>query len=360
MSGLKFNITYDQSKSSLPTGFTTAISNACKYLSSQFSSTVTINLHVGYGEVAGSSLVSGAIGASDFIPTQSSYAKVRSALISHATTADAKSAVSSLPASDPTGGGHFWLAPADAVALGLLPASTKVNCYVGFSKTVKYDYDPSNGVTAGRYDFYGIALHEITETMGRVLQVGEKLSGYKSYFPLDLFHYSAAGAHSFTGTKAGYFSIDNGHTHLASFNTTKGADYGDWAKSFGNDSFAAFGKPGVVEPISEVDLKEMNALGYARVGAPAAATSALVASASGASVSSAMGADHFVFNAGSSAGSAHASHGESFAWEVAGRGSHVAYQGHDSHATAVDHAAHFAADPHALLAHLTHHGDFIA
>jgi hypothetical protein len=358
MSGLKFKITYDQSKSSLPTGFTAAITAACKYLSAEFSNTMTIKLHVGYGEVDGMSLGRYDVAASYAVPTKFSYGQIHNALISHATTADAASAVSGLPATDPTHGGQFWMPLAEAVALGLKSASTAIDCYIGFSKGIKFDYDPSNGITSGRYDFYGAALHEITETMGRVLFAGAKISGHKSYYPLDLFHFSGADTRSFVGTKTGYFSVDNGHTDLANFNTTKGYDYGDWAKTVGNDAFGAVGRPGVVEKVSEVDLKEMNALGYTRVGAPAATTSTLVAAAP--SGSSTPSADHFEFNAGSSADLAHASHGESFAWESTGRANQEAHQDHDLHPTAADHAAHIATDPHALFAYLTHHGDFIA
>src|SRR5262249_16054818 len=144
------------------------------------------------------------------------------------------------------------------------------------------DFNASDGIAAGRYDFFGAAEHEITETMGRSLEVGGRIGGVRSYLPLDLFHFSSAGVHDFVGTKAGYFSIDNGHTKLANFNTDPTGDFGDWSSAFkkGVDAFAAFSLTGVVNPVSEVDLKVMNVLGYQRASPSAAPADALVASLS--------------------------------------------------------------------------------
>ena len=43
---------------------------------------------------------------------------------------------------------------------------------------------------AGKYDFVGVALHEITEIMGRIPALGYNFgSGSGSYYPYDLFRY---------------------------------------------------------------------------------------------------------------------------------------------------------------------------
>ena len=54
--GLQFNITYDSSVSSAPSGFTQAIAYVANYYASVFSDPITINLDVGWGEVGGQSL----------------------------------------------------------------------------------------------------------------------------------------------------------------------------------------------------------------------------------------------------------------------------------------------------------------
>src|SRR5262249_20609689 len=107
----------------------------------------------------------------------------------------------------------------------------------------------------------------LTETMGRSVFVGTDGIGANAYTPLDLFHYSANGVRDFAGTTPGYFSIDGGKTNLDSFNTNSNGDFGDWASSAGNDSFLAFSRSGVVNTVSQADLREMNVLGYNMVPA---------------------------------------------------------------------------------------------
>jgi Ca2+-binding RTX toxin-like protein len=117
-------------------------------------------------------------------------------------------------------------------------------------------------VGSNQYDFYGVVAHEISEVMGRMLLVGDSIGGSsKSYDPLDLFHYSAPGVHDFSGSQAGYFSVNGGATPLNTFNTVAGGDAGDWAGAT-VDAFNAFANSGVVLPISSADLTTMDAIGW--------------------------------------------------------------------------------------------------
>src|SRR5205814_9344228 len=54
--GLVFNITYDSSVSSAPAGFTSAIADVVNYYESVFNDPITVNIDVGWGEVARQSL----------------------------------------------------------------------------------------------------------------------------------------------------------------------------------------------------------------------------------------------------------------------------------------------------------------
>ena len=135
-----------------------------------FNDPITVNIDVGWGEVAGQSL-GGALGASETNLGVFSYSQVKAALAADATSADDATAVASLPGSDPTGGGSFLLATAEAKALGL-GTGAAVDGYVGFSSSVNYTFDPNNRAVSGAYDFIGVAEHEISEVMGRIALLG--------------------------------------------------------------------------------------------------------------------------------------------------------------------------------------------
>ena len=255
-SGLIINVSYDASVNNAPAAFKTDVAAAISFLESKFTDPITININVGYGEVNGQTMGSGAIGQSMYFVNPYNYSQVKNALVADATTASDLSSVATLPSTDPTNGGTFYVSSADAKALGLISGSL-TDGFVGFSSSIAFDYNNSDGVSAGTYDFYGTVLHEITEVLGRETTDGQ--SG--TYNPLDLFHYSAPGVRTFSGTTTGYFSVDNGQTNLNNFNTNAGADFGDWA---GNtiDAANAFGTPGVVAPFSTADLTAMDVIGW--------------------------------------------------------------------------------------------------
>ena len=258
------NISYDSSVSSAPSAFKTAFAAAVQFLENTFTNPITINIDVGFGEIGpnNTALGSNALGESNTFFNNYTYTQVRNALVADTTSADQVSAGNSLPAADPTNGGNYWVATAEAKALGLMGPSGAVDGYIGFSSSLPFTYNDSNGVAAGTYDFNGVALHELTEVLGRELFVGNDGIGSNSFTPLDLFHYSSNGVRDFSGTTAGYFSPNGGATNLDNFNTSVNGDFGDWGGSAGNDSFLAFSNSGVVNAFSQADIREMNVLGY--------------------------------------------------------------------------------------------------
>jgi hypothetical protein len=261
---LIINISYDSSVNNAPAAFKTAIAAAVQFLQNTYLNPITINIDVGFGEIGPSNtpLGSNALGESNTYFNNYTYSQVRNALVADTSSADQVSAGNSLPAADPTGSGNYWVATAEAKALGLMGSSGAVDGYIAFSSSLPFTYDDSSGVAASTYDFNGVALHELTEVMGRELFVGNDGIGSNSYTPLDLFHYSSNGVRDFSGTTPGYFSPDGGASHLDSFNTNRNGDFGDWASSAGNDSFLAFSNSGVVNKFSQADIREMNVLGY--------------------------------------------------------------------------------------------------
>ena len=257
------NFTYDSTVGSAPVGFTATLNAVASFFQNTFSDSVTVNISVGYGKINGQNLGGGALGSSLTYLSNYSYAQLKSALAADATSADDSSSVASLPANDPTGG-HYWVSTAESKALGLAGPSAALDGYVGFSSAAGiFDYDTSDGVTAGKYDFFAVVAHEVSEVMGRQMLVGASIGGTPNgYEPMDLFHYSAPGVHRFTGTQAGYFSVNNGVTNLDNFNTNPGGDFGDWAASAGNDAALAFSNSGVVNVFTPTDIRLMDVLGW--------------------------------------------------------------------------------------------------
>src|SRR6266699_2563299 len=259
--GLVINVTYDASVASAPAGFTSDVAAVVRYFESHFNDPITINIDVGFGEVNGQTLGGGALASSRYYLNSYTYSQVKNALTADATSGTDAAAVATLPTSDPTNGGTYWMTTAEAKALGLASGSS-LDGYVGFGSAANlFDYNNSDGVTAGQYDFMGTVAHEISEVLGRQTADGQNIAGTIGYTPLDLFHYSAPGTRDLSGTQAGYFSANGGVTNLDNFNTSTGGDFGDWAGSAGNDAFRAFASSGVVMSVTAADLTLMDVIG---------------------------------------------------------------------------------------------------
>ncbi len=211
-SGLVIDLMWDSSVSSAPAGFVSDMIAAAQFLESQISTTATINLDVGYNEIAGNTLESGALGESQSNIESVNYASLVAALKASASTDPTDASVlASLPATSPVSG-TYWITTAQAKALGLAPANgTGLDGAVGFGSSSEFTYGDTNTagtVAAGTYDMFATAVHEITETMGRLLLVGESISGSAGYSLMDLLHYSASGTRDFVQSTPGYFSVN--------------------------------------------------------------------------------------------------------------------------------------------------------
>ena len=113
------------------------------------------------------------------------------------TAAATPSPLANLPTVDPIPGNHaYYMTSAQAKALGLQGPSDALDGTVQFANNPPFDYDRSDGITPGSYDFYGSVAHEFSEVMGRELNaIGNEVQTGKpnGYYPFDLFKYSAAG-----------------------------------------------------------------------------------------------------------------------------------------------------------------------
>jgi len=257
---LKINIAYDASVNSAPVGFQTAVQSVVTYFEGLFADPISLTINVGWGEVNGQSLSVGALAESSFSYLRLTYGQLINVLNSDAKTPADRTAFASLPSTSPVTG-QFLVTAAEAKSLGISRNSI-TDGSIGFSTTASYDFDRSNGITSSQVDFFAAFEHELSEIMGRALEVGTDNGSGPGYTAYDLFHYSSAGVRDFVGTQPGYFSIDSGNTNLNSFNTDPAGDFGDWASTAGNDADNAFARRGVINAVSKADLIALDVLGW--------------------------------------------------------------------------------------------------
>jgi Ca2+-binding RTX toxin-like protein len=253
---MQINVSYDSSVANAPSGFVTAFTAAVQYFENLIQNPVTVNISVGWGEVEGISLGSNAECENlETMESGYSYSQVASAL-----NAAGAPGAASLPVSDPTNGASFTMTSAQAKALGLIaPNAAITDGWIGFNNNANYDFDanPNDPVTAGTYDFYGIAIHEISQVLGRQITLGAD----GQYMPMDLGHFSAPGVRDLNNW-GGYFSVDDGATNLNNFNVNADwGDPGDWVNSAAN-VFDTTTYPGEPMPLTAGDLTVMQSLGW--------------------------------------------------------------------------------------------------
>jgi ELWxxDGT repeat protein len=261
---VQINISYDPATTgSLPAGFTSAIDTAVSFYESHFTDAVTINIEVYFGQLPADTEPTG-LGESNISFAHVSYSDVITALTADATTANDSTAVSNLPGSDPISSNDgYSLTSAQMAALNITnPNAPAIDGVMAFTSSDILDYDRTDGIAAGKYDFVSVVEHEISEIMGRRADLRFNDEGTVISAPFELFAYSAPGERQETGTTPAYFSIDGGTTNLGDFNTDPDGDFGDWAPSAGHDSYDAFGTPGVLAGVTANDLKVMDALGW--------------------------------------------------------------------------------------------------
>jgi hypothetical protein len=259
---LTFNLTFDPSTASAPVGFSTAFDSAILFYETTFDDPITINLNVGWGEVAGQNITPGFLGESSAIQLGFfQFAAMKSALISDAKSAADLTSIANLPPTDPTNGATFKLSRANSRALGFMAGNgAGLDGSVGFDSTAAFTFDPNNRAVPGKVDFIGIAEHEISEVMGR-FGLGQNGAPSGRYSPLDFFRYTSPGTLDLVPANGAYFSINGGTTVTNTFNGTGGGDLSDWVGAT-TDSYNAFISAGVKLPVSAGDITAMDVIGY--------------------------------------------------------------------------------------------------
>ncbi len=167
-----------------------------------------------------------------------------------------------------------------------------------------WDFDRSDMIQDGKYDFVGAAAHELGHVLGFYSQVDaiDQFGFFHELLPdffdvltadeytsvsIDLFRYSAASLAVGTGvedmtanTDAKYFSIDGGVTSLAEFST--GTYYGNTRQAghWENGVIGLMGPqalPGMqLSDISAFDLLALDVIGWDLIGVPEPGSSSIL------------------------------------------------------------------------------------
>ncbi len=175
--------------------------------------------------------------------------------------------------------GYGWLSKANYRALGGTPSG--IDGEITFSTNFEWDYDPSDGIDAGKFDFEGVAVHEMGHVLGfssEVDYVDWMLSQGRTADdvwarPLDFFRFDTADLESgfdFTSTSrnltpGGEHSFYYGDGSVA---MSTGAYEGDarqashWKDDLGLGMMDPTAAPGELLVISEQDLIALDLIGW--------------------------------------------------------------------------------------------------
>lgn len=175
-------------------------------------------------------------------------------------------------------------------AIGAAPTyaasnTTQADGSISFSSNFAFDFDPTDGISSGQFDFVGIAIHEIGHALGFRSGVDVydgntgftgNLNNFTFLTQLDLFRYSAAstalGVNDWQIGGNPYFSIDGGQTNLFGNFLSSGRSFGDGQQaSHWRDAPRGAPQLGILDPtiasgqqgiITTLDLAAFDAIGY--------------------------------------------------------------------------------------------------
>ncbi len=281
---LTINLELDANAQSAPTSYLNGWETAASQLSAAIADPITINIEVGYTEYPfnGSPEAPKSASAAPQYGGEDSYLQLRSLLLSNASPA-VVAAINALPTTPSLNGvSYFNIATAEAKIWGQVAANNPAfDGFAGF------------GVSIPDSSIVGVALHEFTHAMGRI--VGDNV--------LSLYRYTSVGQHDFDSTAApytpSYFSVDGGGDKLADFGET--SDASDFlnppdSNLTPNDPFNEFYDQSTLQSLTSVDATMLAMLGFG--GGPTSSLWIVDSSGKIGAVSLATGAVNYIGNTG--------------------------------------------------------------